>query len=202
PGQGHRLQNHTDRWMNIVGRLKEGETPEHAQVAMAQLWHALRAEELKALGARAGSKRFVDEFLTHSELQVLPGARGLSYQRSDLEKPLYAVMAMAFLVLLIAAVNVASLLLVRSAARIREFSLRYALGANARRVVQQLLVEGVLIGLAGGAAGLLIAPACIRLLVHRLDPETAAAFSTTLDGRLLAFNFAVALAVSIVFSLA
>jgi putative ABC transport system permease protein len=202
PGQGHRLQNHTDRWMNIVGRLKKGENPEHAQVAMAPLWHALRAEELKALGARAGSKRFVDEFLTHSELQILPGARGLSYSRDDLEKPLYAVMAMAFLVLLIAAVNVASLLLVRSAARVREFSLRYALGANVHRVVQQLLLEGLIIGIAGGAAGLLIAPLCIRVLVHRLDVDTALAFQTTLDGRLLAFNFAIALLVSVLFSMA
>ena len=202
PGQGHRLQNHKDRWMNIVGRLKEGETPEHAQVAMAPLWHALRAEELKALGARAGSKRFVDQFLTHSELQMLPGARGLSYSRDSLEKPLYAVMAMAFLVLLISAVNVASLLLVRSAARVREFSLRYALGANVRRVVQQLLLEGLLIGIAGGAAGLLIAPICIRVLVNRLDADTAMAFQTTLDGRLLAFNFAIAMLVSVLFSLA
>ncbi|MEO6807469.1 MAG: ABC transporter permease [Edaphobacter sp.] len=202
PGNGSRLQNHKDRWMNIVGRLRAGETPEHAQVALAPLWHALRADELKALGAKAGSKRFVDEFLTHSELQVLPGARGLSYERGDLEKPLYAVMAMAFLVLLIAAVNVASLLLVRSAGRIREFSLRYALGANARRVVQQLLLEGVLIGIAGGVAGLLIAPVCIRVLVHHLDADTSMAFQTTLDGRLLAFNFAIALAVSVFFSLA
>jgi putative ABC transport system permease protein len=202
PGQGHRLLNHKDRWMNIVGRLKEGETPEHAQVAMAPLWHALRAEELKALGARAGSKRFVNEFLTHSELQTLPGARGLSYSRDTLEKPLYAVMAMAFLVLLIAAVNVASLLLVRSAARVREFSLRYALGANVRRVVQQLLLDGLLIAIAGGAAGLLIAPICIRVLVNRLDADTAMAFQTTLDGRLLAFNFAIVLLVSVLFSLA
>jgi putative ABC transport system permease protein len=201
-GYGSRLQNHKDRWMNIVGRLKEGETPERAQVALAPLWHALRADELKALGARAGSKRFVDDFLTHSELQVLPGSRGLSYERSGLEKPLYAVMAMAFLVLLIAAVNVASLLLVRSAGRVREFSLRYALGANVRRVVQQLLLEGVLIGIAGGVAGLLIAPVCIRVLVHHLDADTSTAFQTTLDGRLLAFNFAIALAVSMFFSLA
>jgi putative ABC transport system permease protein len=200
PGNGHRLKDHKDRWMNIVGRLKAGETPERAQVAMAPLWHALRAEELKALGTR--SPRFVNEFLNQSELQVLPGARGLSYERDDLKKPLYAVMAMAFLVLLIASVNVASLLLVRSAVRIREFSLRYALGANARRVVQQLLLEGVLIGITGGAAGLLIAPVCIRMLVQRLDPDTAMAFSTTLDGRLLAFNFAIALGVSVLFSLA
>ena len=186
--------------MNIIGRLKPGETRERAQVAMAPLWHALRAEELKALGTK--SPRFVDEFLTRSELQVLPGSKGLSYNRDDLEKPLLAVMGMAFLVLLIAAVNVASLLLVRSAARVREFSLRYALGANARRVVQQLLLEGVLIGIAGGAAGLLIAPVCIRVLVHRLDSDSATAFSTTLDARLLAFNFAIALAVSVLFSLA
>jgi putative ABC transport system permease protein len=200
PGKGTRLQNRKARWMNIVGRLKPGETPERAQVEMAPLWHALRAEELKALGTR--SSRFVDEFLTKSELQVLPGSKGLSYDRSSLQKPLLAVMAMAFLVLLIATVNVASLLLVRSAARIREFSLRYALGANARRVVQQLLLEGVLIGIAGGAAGLLIAPACIRVLVHRLDSDGSTAFSTTLDVRLLAFNFAIALAVSVLFSLA
>ncbi|MBB5341279.1 ABC transporter permease [Tunturiibacter gelidoferens] len=200
PGKGKRLQDHTDRWMNIIGRLKPGDTTQHAQVALAPLWHALRAEELKALGTK--SQRFVDEYLTRSQLLVAPGARGLSYSRESLAKPLYAVMGMAFLVLLIAAVNVASLLLVRSAARVREFSLRYALGANARRVVQQLLLEGVLIGIAGGVAGLLIAPLCLRVLVQRLSTDGPTAFSTTLDGRLLIFNFAIAVAVSILFSLA
>jgi putative ABC transport system permease protein len=200
PGKGNRLQNHRDRWMNVIGRLKPGETRQHAQVAMAPLWHALRAEELKAIGTQP--QRFVDEFLTRSELQMLPGSRGLSYARDSLQKPLYAVMGMAFLVLLIAAVNVASLLLVRSAARVREFSLRYALGANARRVLQQLLIEGVLIGIAGGAAGLLIAPVCLRVLVQRLSADGPTVFSAELDGRLLAFNFAIAIAVSVLFSLA
>jgi putative ABC transport system permease protein len=200
PGRGKRLQEHTDRWMNIIGRLKPGETTQHAQTAIAPLWHALRAEELKALGTQ--SQRFVDEYLTRSQLLVAPGSRGLSYSRESLQKPLYAVMGMAFLVLLIAAVNVASLLLVRSAARVREFSLRYALGANARRVVQQLLLEGVLIGIAGGVAGLLIARPCLRLLVERLSTDSPSAFSTTLDARLLAFNFAIAAEVSVLFSLA
>ncbi len=200
PGKGGRLTDHTDRWMNIVGRLKPGESTEQAQIALAPLWHALRADELKALGHR--SQRFVDEFLTHSQLQVLPGARGLSYSRDTLQKPLLAVMAMALLVLLIATVNVASLLLVRSAARVREFSLRYALGANTRRVVQQLLLEGVLIGVCGGVAGLLLAPAAVRVLVQRLSSDGSTAFQTTLDSRLLVFNFAIALAVSVLFSLA
>ena len=203
PGKGKRLQDHSDRWMNIVGRLKDGFSPAQAQVAMAPLWHALRAEELKALGARAQSQRFVDEFLTRSELQILPGSRGLSYSRESLEKPLLAVMAMAVMVLLIAAVNVASLLLVRSAARVREFSLRYALGADTARIVQQLLLEGLLIGVAGGLAGLALAPVAVRVLVDRLSSDgSASAFHTTLDGRLLAFNFAIAILVSAVFSLA
>src|SRR5882757_2767796 len=104
PGKGRRLQDHSDRWMNIMGRLKDGESAAQAQAAMAPLWHALRAEELKAMGHR--SQRFVDGFFNHSELQILPGAQGLSYNRSSLQKPLIAVMGMAVLVLLIAAVNV------------------------------------------------------------------------------------------------
>ena len=200
PGKGDRLQDRTDRWMNIVGRLKDGFTIEQAQVALAPLWHALRADELKAMGHK--SQRFTDEFLTHSQLQVLPGARGLSYSRDDLEKPLLAVMSMAILVLMIATVNVASLVLVRSAGRVREFSLRYALGATTRHILQQLLLEGALIGVAGGAVGLLIAPAAVRVLVKQLAPDGATAFQTTLDVRLLAFNFAIALAVSVIFSMA
>ena len=112
-------------------------------------------------------------------------------------------MSMAFLVLLIAAVNVASLLLVRSASRVREFSLRYALGAGGTRIVQQLLLEGLLIGIGGGIAGMLLAPVAIRALVHRLAADDGSvAFSSTIDARLLFFNFAIALAVSLLFSLA
>jgi predicted permease len=187
--------------MNIVGRLKPGITRAQAEVAMNPLWHALRADELKALGAR--SKKFTDEFLTNSRMRILPGARGFSYDRDDYQTPLLAVMTMAALVLLIAAVNVASLLLVRSANRMREFSIRFALGANAARIFQQLLLEGLLIGMAGGAAGLLIAGAAIRGLVHQLAGRDGSSdFVTSIDGRLLIFNFAAALIVSVFFSLA
>jgi len=201
PGKDKRLTDHTDRWMNILGRLKPSESRAQAEVAIAPLWHALRAEELKSLGTK--SKRFTDEFLVNSRLLTVPGARGLSYSRTYYEQPLLAVMVMALLVLLIAAVNVASLLLVRSASRVREFSLRYALGAGGPRIVQQLLLEGLLIGIGGGVAGMLLAPVAIRALVHRLaSDDGSVAFSSAIDGRLLLFNFAVALAVSLLFSLA
>ena len=201
PGKGKRLSDHTDRWMNVIGRLHEKETREQAEAGVAPLWHALRAEELKALGQR--SPRFVDDFLTHSRLHLQPGARGLSYSRAGLEVPLLAMMAMATLVLLLAATNVASLLLVRAASRAQEFAVRSAMGARSGRILQQLLIEGALIGLLGGTAGLLLAPVAIRLLVHQFaTPDQVGAFHATLDLRLLGFGLMTALAVSVLFSLA
>ncbi len=201
PGQGRRLTDHTDRWLNIIARLKDGVSITQAEAVSAPLWHALRADELKALGNR--SKRFTDEFLTNSRLKLQPAARGFSYNRESFETPLLVVMAMAILVLLIASVNVASLLLVRSAARIREFSLRYALGAKATRILQQPLLEGLLIGIGGGLAGMLLAPFAIRVLVRRLsEADGSGPFVPSMDARLLLFNFAIAIAVSVFFSLA
>ena len=200
-GREKRLTDHNDKWLNIVGSLQPGETRAHVEVAMQPLWHALRAAELKALGTQ--SKRFTDDFLTNSRMLVLPGARGFSYSRDTYETPLLAIMAMAALVLLIASINVASLLLVRSAGRIREFSLRFALGARVGRVVQQILLEGLLIGICGGAAGMAIAVVALRSLVnHMATSDGPSAFDATIDARLLCFNFIVALMVSIFFSLA
>jgi putative ABC transport system permease protein len=195
------LDNHRSRWLNILGRLKPGETREQAQAALAPLWHALRTAELPLM--HQNSKRFVDGFVTNSRLLVIDGARGFSYSRDDLRTPLLVVMGMVVLVVLMAAVNVASLVLVRSAGRLREFSLRYSLGAQRGRVIRQLLMEGMLLGLLGGAAGLLIVPLATHILVSRMNSgEGQPPFSTSVDLRVLAFNFAVALAVSLLFALA
>ncbi|SNS36284.1 duplicated orphan permease [Granulicella rosea] len=200
PSVDDRLTARFNRWLNIVGRLKPGHSRAQAEASIDPLWHALRAEELKSLGTV--SPRFTKDFLG-SRMRLLPGARGFSYQRENFQKPLLAVMGMSLLVLIIASVNVASLLLVRSASRGREFSLRFALGAEASRVAQQLLIEGLLIGVAGGAVGMLFAPLAIRALVSRLaGDQTSVAFTTEIDLRLLAFNFGIALGVSVLFSLA
>ncbi len=195
-----RFTQHTSRWLNILGRLPPGSTPEQAAAATAPLWHALRADELSHLGTR--SPKFVKGFLDNSHLQVNPGARGFSFNRTDLEKPFLAVMAMAALVLLIASVNVASLLLVRSAARVREFSLRVALGATSARVLSQLLIEGLLIGVCGGFFGILLAPAALHVLVSQLsDLDGDSPYSTSLDARVLLFNFTIAVLVALFFSI-
>lgn len=195
------LTNHKFKWLNIIGRLRDGTTMPVAEAQLAPLWHALRAEELTALGKM--SPRFVSDFLTTSRLHVMPGARGLSYRREKLQTPLLVVMGMAFLVLLIAAVNVASLLLVRSSGRIREFAVRFALGATAGRVITQLLLEGLLLGLTGAAAGVLLAPLAMRVIANRVvDPGDLKYFSSNVDTRLLLFSFFTAVLVSVLFSAA
>jgi putative ABC transport system permease protein len=195
------LDRHNARWMNILGRLRPGETRSQAETALAPLWHSLRAAEIPLMGNN--SKRFVTEFVANSRLHVLDGSRGFSYSRDDYEGPLLVVMAMAALVLLMASVNVASLILVRAAGRVREVAMRYALGAGRRRVLRQLFAEGLLIGLLGGAAGIAVAPAAIRFLVSRLTTgQGAPPFSTHLDVRLLAFGLLLAVAVSLLFTMA
>ena len=194
-----RYGDHKYKWISIFGRLQPGVTLARAQAINAPLWHALRADDLSLMGKQ--SARFTQGFMT-SQLQVLPGARGFNFNRSALEKPFLAIMAMAALVLLIASVNVASLLMVRSAGRLKEFSLRAALGATSAQIVSQLLLEGVLLGVGGGAVGVLLAPTALRFLVSRFASQPGQTpFSPDMNGHLLLFGFSVAVFVSILFSL-
>ena len=195
------LDEHNGRWLNILGRLKPGETRAQAEARMAPLWNALRSAELPYFNNT--SPKFVAGFVTNSRLHVLDGARGFSYSRNKLRGPLLVVMGLADLLLLMATVNVASLVLVRAAGRVREIAMRYALGARRSRVARQLLAEGFLLGILGGAAGLAMAPAAIRLLVGWMSTgQGETPYSTHLNHTLLAFGVAVALTVSLLFTLA
>jgi putative ABC transport system permease protein len=196
------LEQRTSRWLAIVGKLKPGFTREQAEAGIAPLWYSIRADELKQRGH--SSEHFKETFLTKSHLFVRDGAKGFSPLRADVQQPLLIIMAMVALVALMACANVGSLLLVRAAGRIREMSVRYALGAKRARVVQQLLVEGLLLGLAGGALGIAIAPRVSAWLISMIWSKTAGdlPFSSRPDLRILLFNFSLALLVSLVFSLA
>ncbi len=194
----------TDRqsyWLKIIGRLHEGETTKQANASLQPLWHSLREMEFKNLHDQSDRER--QKFITASRLTVVDGAKGFSPAREGMEMPLRILMGMVLLLVAMAAVNMASLLLVRAAGRMREFSMRYALGANTGDVVRQLLVEGLLLGAGGAALGLLLAPQMVRLLIYWLSstsPDTP--FSAQLDSTVLAFALGVTLLVSILFSLA
>ena len=150
------------------------------------------------------SERLRRTYLDESHLLVLDSARGFSPLRDQIGTPVLIVMGMVVLLLLMACVNVSSLLLVRAAGRVREMSLRYAMGAGRWQIIRQLLAEGMLLGLIGGVLALLLAPAVSSLLIRQIAGSTATdlPFSSSLDTRILLFTFALALVVSVLFSLA
>ena len=133
-------------WLTIVGRLKPGVTREAAQSEMDAI--AARLEQEYPVNAGIGI-RLVP---MHEEIV------------GDVKRPLWILLGAVYFVLLIACTNVANLLLTRAASRQRELAIRSALGAGRGRLLRQMLTESVLLGLIGGAAGLLLAAWCADLL--------------------------------------
>lgn len=188
-------------WLNIVGRLYPRETPQQAAAALAPLFRSLRAAEFPLQRDQSAQARI--EFVDRSHLNAESGAKGFSPMRDGLRTPLTIVMGMVLLVIAMAVVNVASLLLVRAASRTREFSMRYALGATNLQILHQLLAEGLLLGFASAAIGLMLAPIALRLLIRFMaGGKHNSVFLPTPDWRVILFTVAVTLAASLLFSLA
>jgi predicted permease len=118
-------------------------------------------------------------------------------------RPLVVVLMVAVgLVLLIATVNVANLLLARGTDRQKEMAIRIALGAGRARLFWQLMSESVLLGLAGGACGLLVASWGARLLVSLVPVSMPHAGDFSLDSRVLGFTLAISVLTAVLFGLA
>ncbi len=196
------LNTHQFLWLTLIARLKPGVTATQAEASLGPLWHALRAQELTLYKER--TERFSKNFLDNSHLLVKDDSRGFSPGRADLKTPLIILMSMAGLLVAMCAINVATLLLLRAAARTREMSMRYALGASRSRITSQLFVEGGILGLAGAAAGLALAPLVANALVRLMtqaDPGSEP-YSAAIDSRVLLFTLGISLIVSLLFSLA
>lgn len=198
------LENRRSRWLNIVARLKPGVTTQQAEAGINPLWKSIRAMELESIPAR--SQRFREEFAQKSHVTLLDGSKGFSPLRQIMHMPLLILMGMVGLLTLMATANVGSLLLVRAAGRIREMSVRYALGATRLRVTRQLLVEGLALGLSGGLCGLALAPLVAAGLIRFVNPSATNAGTTSLsaspDSRVLLFCIAISIVASVLFSLA
>ncbi len=177
-----RQRRHDTHFLRVVGRLRSGVSVGQARAEIDGIAARYKRSHPDEVTGKGGNVVLLHDSLVHdvrTSLLILLGAVGC--------------------VLLIACVNVANLLLTRAAGRTREVSIRAAIGASRSRIVSQLLTESILLALAGGVLGVLLAISIAQLLVAHAPGANAIlpAGDIPLDPRVFLFVFAVSLATGI-----
>jgi predicted permease len=176
---------HIGMGTRVVGRLQAGVSMQQARADVSRV-----AESLAATYPDADKGMGIS--LVPLKTDIVGDVRGT----------LLVLLGAVSFVLLIACANVANLLLARSTGRSREFAIRAALGAGPWRVIRQLLTESVLLSLAGGLLGLVVAKIAMRMVLTSLGDALPRANEIGLDWRVLLFTAVLSIVTGIVFGLA
>jgi predicted permease len=181
---------------SIIGRLKPGQTPAAAEAEARALQPAIRA----ALALPENNSRLV------RQANVRPIPNGLSDDtQQQYRRPLTVLMALVVLVLMIACTNVAHLLIARGDARRGEIAVRVSLGASRWRILRSLLLESLVLAMAGAAAALLVGGWTARAIVKAVAVNESGGFANSiavrLDDRVMTFTIAAGVVTAILFGI-
>jgi predicted permease len=177
----------------LVGRLKPGVTQQAADAALG-----VTASQLeKAYPSENKDQSLMVHPLSRTGISTSPESE------SGLRIPAIMLLSLAGVVLLIASLNLANMMMAKGTARRKEIAIRLAVGGNRRRIVRQLVTEGLMLAILGGAAGLVIASWSTPLLIQsmsRLVPLDLV-YDSTPDARVLAFTLLFCVLSTVVFGL-
>lgn len=191
PRYGPDLYDDSFSWLQIIGRLKPGVSPESVEAdANRVLQRYIAAEPQRTRDIAQGEKPYIE---------VESGATGFSRTREHLKRPLSALMLGVGLLLLIVYLNASQLMLAMAASREREMSIRVSVGATRWRVVRQLLTEGLVLASLGAGVGGLLAGGMSRGLVSLASGGPVSyQLELGIDERVMAFTLALTLGTALV----
>src|SRR5262245_14171231 len=199
PSAQQRMNQATSWWVQIMGRLKPGMTPDQVQGNLEGVFRAAARQGLDwYLASLSPEERTSSGNRNRTQipqLRISSGARGMYDAPPEDFRTVVILTIVVALLLLIVCANIANLLLSRAAVRMKEISVRLSVGATRRRLVKQLLTESLLLACIGGTLGLVVAAWGKELL----PAQTA---QSPLDWRVLLFTSALTLATGIVFGIA
>ena len=193
--------NWEDYWLYVMARVDEKTPRALAEQKLNAVYAPLIEQQAKA--GKNGDDNYRKN-LAKSRLKLQDGAKGLSAEREGMQTPMLILMCCTGLVLLIAAANAANLLLARSVQRAKELAIRTALGASRWQIIRQLLLEAVLLSLAGGLVGCLFGAWTLDFLIGFMSQDSDTPnylISSRLDATTLGVTFAISILTGLLFGL-